>query len=246
MPIIYLSPSTQPYNLYVTGGSEQDYMNSLANEMEPYLTASGIQYVRKSLDMTAAQAIKASNAGQYDLHLALHSNASPEQIAGTQRGIIVFYSPTSSESKKVSTLIQKNLKSIYPLPDKVRLEPSTTIGEIYRVTAPPSFLEIGYHDNPEDALWISTHIEPLAKSIVSALAEYFGTPYLTPIAPRPGRVAINWGHLNIRERPNLDAPIVATALDDTPVIIANQYKGWYLIKLGKTLGYASAQFIPPL
>jgi len=246
MPIIYLSPSTQSYNLYVTGGSEQDYMNSLANEMEPYLTASGISYDRKSLDMTAAQAIRASNAGQYDLHLALHSNASPEEIAGTQRGIIVFYNASSSESQKAASLIAEKLKSIYPLPDQVRVEPSTTVGEVTRVTAPPAFLEIGYHDNPEDALWITTHLEPLAKTIVSALAEYFGTPFLTPVAPRPGRVAIKFGHLNIRERPSISAPIIATALNGTPVTILNQYQGWYLIQLGKILGYASDQFIVPL
>ena len=34
MPTIYLSPSTQPYNLYATGGNEQQWMNLLADRME--------------------------------------------------------------------------------------------------------------------------------------------------------------------------------------------------------------------
>ena len=42
MPIIYLSPSTQEYNPYVNGGSEEQYMNLLADKMVPYLDASGI------------------------------------------------------------------------------------------------------------------------------------------------------------------------------------------------------------
>ena len=42
MPKIYLSPSTQEFNSYVTGGSEEYYMNLIADAMEPYLTASGI------------------------------------------------------------------------------------------------------------------------------------------------------------------------------------------------------------
>lgn len=67
MPYIYLSPSTQPYNTYVTGGNEQTWMNLLADHMEPYLTASGIQYLRKSPNMSAADAIRQSNAGTYDL-----------------------------------------------------------------------------------------------------------------------------------------------------------------------------------
>ena len=42
MPIIYLSPSTQESNMYVNGGSEEEWMNRLADAMIPYLEASGI------------------------------------------------------------------------------------------------------------------------------------------------------------------------------------------------------------
>ena len=38
MPKIFLSPSTQEYNQYVTGaGSEEYFMNLLADAMEPLL-----------------------------------------------------------------------------------------------------------------------------------------------------------------------------------------------------------------
>ena len=60
MPIIYLSPSTQENNLYVNGGTEEEWMNRLADAMEPYLTASGIRYSRNTPDMTAASSIRAS------------------------------------------------------------------------------------------------------------------------------------------------------------------------------------------
>ena len=39
MPIIYLSPSTQENNFYVSGGSEEYWMNRLADAMVPYLNA---------------------------------------------------------------------------------------------------------------------------------------------------------------------------------------------------------------
>ena len=42
MPIIYLSPSTQENNYYVTGGTEEYYMNRLADAMVPYLVSNGI------------------------------------------------------------------------------------------------------------------------------------------------------------------------------------------------------------
>ena len=37
MPCIYLSPSTQEGNRYVTGGTEEYYMNLAADELVPYL-----------------------------------------------------------------------------------------------------------------------------------------------------------------------------------------------------------------
>ena len=39
MPIIYLSPSTQEFNPYVTTGNEEYWMNRLADAMGPILTA---------------------------------------------------------------------------------------------------------------------------------------------------------------------------------------------------------------
>ena len=142
MPIIYLSPSTQEGNYYVNGGTEEEYMNLLADKMVPYLDASGIRYTRNTPDMTAASSIAASNAGNYDLHLALHSNAAPEGKYGQVRGIIVFYYPTSQPGQRASTIIANNLKSIYPLPNLVRAQGTTTIGEVRRVRAPSAFLEL--------------------------------------------------------------------------------------------------------
>ena len=87
MPFLFLSPSTQDFNPYVTTGNEQYWMNQLADRMEPYLFASGLNVTRNDPNGSAAQSIRASNAGTYDFHLALHSNASPEALAGRQRGV---------------------------------------------------------------------------------------------------------------------------------------------------------------
>ena len=96
MPKIYLSPSTQEYNPYVTGaGSEESFMNLLADAMEPILLLNGIQFSRNTPDMTAASSIRQANAGQYDFYLALHSNASGPGAEGRSRGILAFYYPTA-------------------------------------------------------------------------------------------------------------------------------------------------------
>ena len=116
MPNIYLSPSTQEFNPYAGGGNEEYYMNLIADAMEPYLAASGITFTRNTPDMTAASSIAASNAGNYDLHLALHSNAVGSGNP-TMRGTDVYYYPTSSEGKRFADIAAENLQLIYPLPD---------------------------------------------------------------------------------------------------------------------------------
>ena len=79
MPKIFLSPSTQEWNKYATDGNEELYMNLLADRMEHYLRSCGISYVRNDPDRNVTGAINDSNAGRYDVHLALHSNASPAE-----------------------------------------------------------------------------------------------------------------------------------------------------------------------
>ena len=243
MPTIYLSPSTQENNLYVNGGTEEEWMNRLADAMVPYLVASGIQYVRNTPQMTAASSITASNQGRYDLHLALHSNAAPDGQYGQIRGIIVYYFPGSVQGKRAAEIIADNLKTIYPLPNLVRAQSTTAIGEVRRVRAPSAFIELGYHDNSDDAVWIKNNIDAAARNIVLSLTEFFGIPFLTPTAPRNAVVDVSWGYLNIRSRPETSAPIIAKAYDGTRLTVINQWQGWYLVRFDGAVGYASQAFI---
>ena len=120
MPFLFLSPSTQYFNPYVTTGDERYWMNQLADRMEPYLHASGINVTRNNPDGSAAQSIRDSNAVGPDFHLALHSNAAPDALAGTLRGIDAYYYPTSEAGLRMANIMVDNLKPIYPLPDRVR------------------------------------------------------------------------------------------------------------------------------
>lgn len=126
---------------------------------------------------------RASNAGNFDLHLALHSNAAPEGRYGQVRGILVYYYPGSAEGQRAANLVADGLKQIYPLPNNVRAEPTIAIGEVRRVRAPSVFLELGYHDNVDDAAWIKNNLDSVARSIALSLTEYFGLPFLTPSPP---------------------------------------------------------------
>ncbi len=181
MPSIFLSPSVQEYNPYVNGlGSEEYYMNLIADAMEPYLEASGITYERNDPHDTLLQAIALSNAGNYDFHLALHSNASPESLSGQLQGPDIYYYSGSAPGSRAADIFADNLRVIYPNPNIVRTIPNTSLAELRLTKAPANLVEIAYHDNYEDAMWIIENIDLIARTLVLSLTEYFGIPFIDP------------------------------------------------------------------
>lgn len=174
---VFLSPSTQPYNQYVTGGNEQEYMNKIADEMEPLLIKNGIEAVRNKPNTSVGVSIMDSNAGLYDLHLALHSNASPQSLSGILKGIDVYYFEGSYYGKAAAEIIADNLKSVYPEANLVKAVGTTNLTELSKTNAPAVLAELAYHDNIFDEQWIKDNIETIAESLVKSICEYFGITY---------------------------------------------------------------------
>ena len=245
MPIIYLSPSTQDWNLYVTGsGSEEYWMNRIADAMEPYLRANGIRYRRNDPNTSAAAAIREANSGYYDFYLALHSNAIGNgEPQTTARGIIAFYYPGSSGGRRGAELIAENLREIYPLPDRVTTRAAANLGEVSRSRFPAVLAEIGYHDNYADARWIEGHVESIAQQLVRALTEYFGLPFIQPMEPVQGTVRVNYGTLNLRSTPSSSGTIIANLPGGAAVTVCGEWQGWYVVEYDGRVGYAAAAYI---
>ena len=244
MPIIYLSPSTQEWNQYVTGsGSEEYNMNRLANALVPYLLSNGIQYNRNRPEMTAASSIREANSGYYDLYLALHSNGAPEGRYGEERGIIAFYYPGSAEGQRAAELIAEELRQIYPLPDHVTTRPTTTLGEVRQPRFPAVLVEIGYHDNYEDATWVEDNMDAIARQLARALTRYFGLPFIYPMEPERGTVEVSYGTLNLRSYPSPNGTIIANMPDGAAVTVYGEWQGWYVVHYRNNVGYAAAAYI---
>jgi len=245
MPNIYLSPSTQEYNPYITGlGSEEFYMNLIADAMEPYLRANAIRYTRNTPDMTAASSIAQAARGNYDFYLALHSNASGDgSTEGRVRGIVIFYYPGSQNGKRAAELFAANLKRIYPLPDRVTVRPTTALGEVRQPKCPAVLIELGYHDNVADANWIDSNIALIAETLVLALTEYFGVPFIYPDLPRTGVVSTQQDALNLRAYPSLRGAVIGILPRGSTVTVYGERKGWYTVWTESQAGYASAAYI---
>ncbi len=244
MPIIYLSPSTQEWNAYVTGsGSEEYQMNLIADALVPYLVSNGIRYTRNTPEMTAATSIAQANQGYYDFYLALHSNAAPEGRYGQERGILAFYYPGSAEGQRGAELIAEELRKIYPLPDKVATRSTTALGEVRRSRAPAVLVEIGYHDNYADAVWVEGHTDDIAQQLARALTRLFGLPFIYPMDPVGGTVTVSYGTLNLRSRPSSDAQVLANLPNGAAVTVYGEWQGWYVVHYGDQVGYAAAAYI---
>jgi len=180
-PSVFLSPSTQAFNPHITGdGNEEYWMNLITDAMIPYLEASGIRYGRNDPDGTLSQAIAASNAGNYDFHLAIHSNASPPTSPGAFRGPNIYYYATSTEGRRMADIIANNFKVIYPDPNLVIIVPNTTLAELRLTSAPSVLVEVAYHDNWQDATWIMNNVYSIGRTLALSLTEYFGIPLIEP------------------------------------------------------------------
>ena len=243
MPKIYLSPSTQEGNQYVTGGSEEYYMNLVADALEPYLKANAIDFTRNRTDMRVTEIQRESNAGDYALHLALHSNASPEGRYGELQGVDIYYFGGSRAGQRAAELAAENFKAIYPDPNLVNIRTTTALGEVDRVKAPSLFIEIAYHDNLDDANWIINNIQTIARAIALTLTEYFGQPLFEPMEPVRATVVTSGSNLNLRSRPNTMSSVTGRIPNGAQVTVNGLIPDWASIEYNGRTGFVARQYL---
>lgn len=243
MPKVFLSPSTQEWNKYATEGNEEYYMNMLADMMEPYMMSSGISFTRNDPGRNVGGAIADSNSGNYDVHLALHTNAGGGQYAGNARGIEIYYSPYSHLSRQLATITANNLELIYPIPSKVVTIPTTSLAEVTRTKAVAILAELGYHDNTDDEAWIKNNLNSIAKVMVQSLCDYFGIPFVEAGPVRKGVVRTDGSNLNMRSFPSVTSDILAKIPNSTQLNIYGQTGNWYVVGYNGIYGYAASDFI---
>ena len=179
MPKVFLSPSVQQFNEFINGGTEELYMNLIADAIEPYLIASGIDFERNNPDESLTQAIAKSNESGADLHVAIHSNAAPESLSGQLRGTDIYYNTNSYYGNEMAEILKSNFEEI--VSTTIQTLPTNTLAELRRTSAPAVLIETAYHDNTDDAEWIKDNIDNIARVIAESIAEYFGVPFVMPI-----------------------------------------------------------------
>lgn len=243
MAFLFLSPSTQEFNPYVTTGNEEYWMNLLADEMIPYLQTSGVNVDRNDPSGTVGSSVRASNRGSYGFHLALHSNAAPQNLSGQLRGVDIYYYPGSTQALRMANIIVDNLRPVYPLPQRVRTIASNALYETRTTRAPAVLCELGYHDNTSDALWIENNLTAIARALSLSVTEYFGLPFLNPGPIRQGVVQTVSGPLNLRAAPSYSASVLSRIPNSGAVEVLNSYNGWYVVRYSGLIGYILGEYI---
>ena len=161
MPTIFLSPSTQEYNQYVTGaGSEEYFMNLLADAMEPLCSQQrGIQlHPQRSPEHDRRPTPSGrANARAATTFIWPSTPTPPARAARAGAGASSpFTIPAAPNGQRAAELFVSN--PARDLPPAESGDDPLHHQLLQRCDAPrfPAvLLEIGYHDNAADAQWIA-------------------------------------------------------------------------------------------
>ena len=187
MAKVYLSPPYHYFNRCAVSGCDENTHNNLyLDQLEPYLTACGIEFrrgpyraPRSDEDGTAMmlQAVRESDAWGADVHYVSHTNA----FDGSVRGYRPMIYPGSERGEKLAEAVMAQRRKIYDQP--ITLVRRSDLYEL-RVPAAASYYEEHvFHDNAEDAAWFHANLRALAESTARGLCDYFGLPFVDPYAP---------------------------------------------------------------
>ncbi|MBE6688326.1 MAG: peptidoglycan hydrolase [Ruminococcaceae bacterium] len=242
MACIYLSPSGQEFNPFLSGGTEEYYANLIADAIVPYLNASDICYERNRPWMTAQQSADNANVFNFDAYLAIHSNSAPPELSGLLRGCDIYYYPTSASGRRYAQITARYYRTIYPIPSRVNIVPLDTLIELNKTRAPAILVETGYHDNPQDEAWIKANIENIARVLARATAEFVGVPFFTPPPFVRGIVTTDGTGVNIRNAPDSSAAVIGRAANGSILEITCKCGLWYRLQSG---GYVNAAYVIP-
>lgn len=177
MPKIYLSPSTQESNVgvspYIT---EEKEMNLITDLLVPILVNDGRFTVkRNSTSMTPYQSASASNAFRLEggldtnmIHVAIHSNA------GGGIGSEVFAYGVGTNSERLAKALYDQISPISPNADRgVKYKPALIeVGDTVKATA--VLIELAFHDNAGEALWMVNNRLAIAQAIYKGICDYYG------------------------------------------------------------------------
>lgn len=170
---IYISPSSQPANTYSYGNTnEQEQCRKIGAALEKELDRCGFDS-KAGLSGTMYTRVAESNKMGADLHLPIHTNACNGKVAGLR----IFVFKKGGEAEKIAKAIDAELAPITPgTSDGISEQPG--LYEVKSSNAICVYIEVGFHDNKEEAKWIVEHTTDIAVAIAKGLCKHYGVKYV--------------------------------------------------------------------
>lgn len=167
---IYLSPSDQKENKYVTGNTnEAEVCDKIADAAKDALIRNGYEVKKGSIDTSYEQRVAESNDWGADVHQPIHTNA-----GGGDGTLVMCY--TGCTGNKYVKNVYNSVAVLSPGKDdgiKVR----TDLAEITDTEAMCVYLECEFHDEADLAEWIIGHTTEIGEAIAKGYCNADGKTY---------------------------------------------------------------------
>ena len=174
MVSVFLSPSDQLGNTYATGDTNEAVVcQQICNKIEDILVSRGVMV---DSDPNMYNAVDRSNKMRPDLHLAIHTNASPNHNV---RGVRVFYHSASEYGKSYAEKFFRALSGLYE--GRHAVKPYDVLYELRRTVSPAVYLELDFHDTVDGAKWLIDNKELIANTLCNVIADIFQLASLDPV-----------------------------------------------------------------
>ncbi|MDD3429811.1 MAG: N-acetylmuramoyl-L-alanine amidase [Oscillospiraceae bacterium] len=173
MPLIYISPSTQNYNVYAYAATnEAVQMQKIAEKTVELLRSYGCQAVLPGLYTDVEKRISEANAMGADCYVALHSSG------GGGSGAEGFYNPEKEGSNQLCEYIYKAVAHIGPSEGRGVHNGMAAYGglgytELRLVKQAPCIIKVEFHDRTDLARWICEHTAEIAVAVTAGILRYF-------------------------------------------------------------------------
>lgn len=171
MPKLYLASPTHPGEEYPNGGDEQYWINKIADMTEKLLDEKDIEVIRSKPGMGENGRLQSAEREHCSMYLALGTRSAPQETAGQLKGIDACYFETYTDSRRAAEVFSGRLKAVYPEPELVGARPTTDLHELQKAGVPAVFVNLAYHDNPQDEAWLVNNVEPIAEALSCAAME---------------------------------------------------------------------------
>lgn len=172
---IFLSPSNQFENKYAKmNTNEGEQMGKVAVALRKALLRCGFG-VMLMHDYSMAKKVVEANKYSADLYIPIHSNAYNGKVSGTR----LFCWSKKETGYYACCDIAKYLFPLTPGTSE-NITEATDLYEVRMPKAPTAYIEVDFHDVPDIAKWIITHIDDIAEAICRGICDYFDVPYVAP------------------------------------------------------------------